>query len=129
MGSWKLSEAWHDRLGGFTHTAQKHETFATVARLKWGDYICLSYTWGDDDGKGDEKAHAVFLDDVSVAVSKHLEKALRDLRESHECRLGMKVWVDALCVNQADTADRNAHVLRVKDIFGRTFSDDLDEGT
>ncbi len=34
----------------------------------------------------------------------------------------MKVWVDALCINQADVVDQNTHVLHVKDIFGRAFS-------
>jgi hypothetical protein len=33
----------------------------------------------------------------------------------------MKVWVDALCINQADAIARAAHVLRVKDIFGLAF--------
>jgi hypothetical protein len=40
-------------------------------------------------------------------VSKHLEAALRDLRSSFGCQLGMKVWADALCINQADVVDRN----------------------
>lgn len=57
-----------------------------------------------------------------MVVNKHLEAALRDLRESSESLLGMKVWVDALCINQADITDRNTHVLRVKDIFGGAFS-------
>lgn len=34
----------------------------------------------------------------------------------------MKVWVDALCINQADAVDRAAHVLRVKDIFSGAFA-------
>lgn len=57
-----------------------------------------------------------------MLVSKRLEAALRDLRSSLECHIGMKVWVDALCIDQADTVDRGAHVMRVKDIFGRAFA-------
>lgn len=34
----------------------------------------------------------------------------------------MKVWINALCINQADFTDRNTHVLRIKDIFGGAFS-------
>jgi hypothetical protein len=81
----------------------------------WGDYICLSYTWVDCEG---EKA-TIFLDGVATSV---LEAALRDLRSSFECQLGMKVSADALCINQVDIVDRNKHVLRVKDIFGEAFS-------
>ena len=117
MGGFQLSEAWSDRLE-FTLATPKYEIYDTVARFTWGDYLCLSYTWGDYTG---EKA-TVFLDGISTAVNKHLEAALRDLRDSYECRLGMKVWVDALCINQADIVDRNTHVSRVKDIFGGAFS-------
>ncbi|KAJ5870199.1 hypothetical protein N7455_005140 [Penicillium solitum] len=59
---------------------------------------------------------------VAIAVSKHLEAALRALRSSVECQLGMKVWADALCINQADIVDLSEHVLRVKGIFSGAFS-------
>lgn len=117
VSSYQLSEAWSDRLE-FTLATPKSEVYNAIARFTWGDYICLSYTWGDYT---EEKA-TVFLDGVPMVVNKHLVAALRDLRESSESLLGMKVWVDALCINQADITDRNAHVLRVKDIFGGAFS-------
>lgn len=113
----KLSEAWNDRVE-FTLATAEREIYDIVTRFTWGDYICLSYTWGDCTG---EKT-TVFLDGVATAVNKHLGVALRDLRESFECRLGIKLWVDALCINQADVVDRNAHILRVKEIFGRSFA-------
>jgi len=55
-------------------------------------------------------------------VTQYLEAALRDLRSSLECKLGMKVWADALFINQADVVDQNTHILRVKDILGGAFS-------
>ncbi|KFY98646.1 hypothetical protein V500_01585 [Pseudogymnoascus sp. VKM F-4518 (FW-2643)] len=113
LSSSQLSEAWGDRFA----TAEL-EMKDTVTRFTWGDYICLSYTWGDCAG---QKA-TIFLDGIATAVSKHLEAALEDLRETLECKLGMKVWADALCINQADIVDRNSHVIRVKDIFGGAFS-------
>lgn len=91
----------------------------TVTRFTWGDYICLSYTWGGDYAG---QQATIFLDGIARAVSKHLEVALRDLQESPECQLGMKVWVNALCINQADIVDRSSHVLRMKNIFGEAFS-------
>ncbi|KAI5864418.1 heterokaryon incompatibility protein-domain-containing protein [Durotheca rogersii] len=117
ISSYQLSEAWSDRLD-FTLATPRREIYDIAARFTWGDYICLSYTWG---GRAGEKA-TVFLDGVATAVEKHLEAALRDLRESFECRLGMKVWVDALCINQADIIDRNTHISHMKDIFGGAFA-------
>jgi hypothetical protein len=133
MRSSQLSKTWGDRFA-----ATEHEIKDTITRFTWGDYICLSYTWGDRA----EKKATIFLDGGSTAVSKHLEVALRDLQESPECQLGIKVWVDALCINQADIVDRNSrltydkHLWRTSmaNIYGehlwRSFLDDsLDEGT
>lgn len=113
----QLSEAWSE---GFklTPDTPKPEMYDTISRFIWGDYVCLSYAWGDCK---EEKA-TVFLDEVETAVTKNLEGALQDLRSSFECQLGMKIWVDALCINQDDIDDRNKHILRVKDIFGGSFS-------
>lgn len=113
----QLCEAWKER-HEFTPTTPKRDIHDTITRFDWGDYICLSYAWGDCTG---EKA-IIFLDGNATRVSKRLAAALRDLRSSFECRLGMKVWVDALCINQADAVDRNTHVLRVKDIFDGAFA-------
>ncbi|KAK4171112.1 heterokaryon incompatibility protein-domain-containing protein [Triangularia setosa] len=117
MGAFQICKAWSDR-HEFLLVAPKREIHDAVARFTWGDYICLSYTWGDDAGQ----SATVVVNGVSTAVNKHLAAALRDVRESHEGQIGMKVWVDALCINQADVPDRNAHVLRVRDIFGGAFS-------
>jgi hypothetical protein len=113
MSSSQLSETWGDRFA-----TTEREMKDTITRFTWGDYICLSYTWGD---RAENKA-TIFLDGISTAVSKHLEVALRDLQESPECQLGMKVWVDALCINQTDIVDRNSHVLRMTNIYGEAFS-------
>ncbi|OQD74979.1 hypothetical protein PENANT_c165G02257 [Penicillium antarcticum] len=82
----QLSEAWREKVK-FTLDTPQREIYEATARFIGGDYICLSYTWGDHKM---EKA-TLFLDGVATAVSKHLEAALRDLRSSFECQLGMKV--------------------------------------
>ncbi|KAI3393045.1 hypothetical protein diail_4784 [Diaporthe ilicicola] len=117
MGSYHLSQAWSDRFE-FTLATPKREIYDAITRFTWGDYTCLSYTWGDSG----EDTGTILLDGISMSVTKHLEAAMKDLRESSECSLGMKVWVDALCINPADDVDWNSHVLRVKDIFGEAFS-------
>jgi hypothetical protein len=113
----QLSEAWSEQVDVTLDKPVQPKVYDAVTRFIWGDYICLSYTWGDCE---DKKA-TIVLDGVAIAVSKHLEAALQDLRSSFECQLGMKVWADALCINQVDLIDRNTHVLRVKDIFGGAF--------
>ncbi len=73
LGS-QLSEAWSEWLE-FTLATPECEIYDNVSRFTWGDYICLSYTWGDCAG---EKA-TIFLDGIATAMSKQLEAALRDL--------------------------------------------------
>lgn len=34
----------------------------------------------------------------------------------------MKIWVDVLCINQADVVDCNTYVLHIKDIFSSAFA-------
>lgn len=115
----QLSKEWSERVELPTLERSEYgDIYNIVTRFTWGDYTCLSYTWGDCE----DKRATVFLDGIETPVTKHLEAALRCLRSGLECKLGMKVWVDALCVNQADLADRNEHVLRVKDMFGGAFS-------
>ncbi|KAF2682023.1 hypothetical protein K458DRAFT_243759, partial [Lentithecium fluviatile CBS 122367] len=50
-------------------------------------------------------------------VGTNLEKALRALREIPEVRLGMKVWIDCLCINQNDTAEKAVQVPRMAEIY------------
>ncbi|KAH9883472.1 heterokaryon incompatibility protein-domain-containing protein [Xylariomycetidae sp. FL2044] len=113
----KLTETWFDQ-ARLTLVTPLNEIHDSLARFTWGDYTCLSYTWGDN---ADEEVSLV-LDGSTVPVRKHLAAALRDLRSSFEGMIGLKFWVDALCINQADVSDRNAHVLRIKNIFGKAYS-------
>jgi hypothetical protein len=69
-------------------------------------FEALSYTWGDasqtaviqvsGDLKGDEP--------TTQSVTVNCWSALRRLRRVYECRA---LWIDAICINQASTAERN----------------------
>ncbi|KAL9046739.1 MAG: hypothetical protein Q9214_000504 [Letrouitia sp. 1 TL-2023] len=84
-------------------------------------YEALSYTWGDPypersrfhNNKADCFG-AILLDGVHVKIGSNLEAALQSLRERNEPRI---LWVDAICINQRDTAERNEQVK----VMGRIF--------
>ncbi|CAH0023063.1 unnamed protein product [Clonostachys rhizophaga] len=88
--------------------AEENEIF------NWGRYTCLSYTRRDFEG---EKA-TIFINGVATPVDKYLEHAMRDTAFSEYVP---QLWVDALCINHADTFDRNQHLLRRKAIFGHAW--------
>lgn len=52
-----------------------------------------------------------------ITVKKYLAATLDYLRSS----LVDKVWVDAVCINQDDIDERNAQVLRIRDIFSQSL--------
>lgn len=66
-------------------------------------YEALSYTWGKPD---DQKAIKV-NDDYDLPVTNNLFRALRNLRDDSETRT---LWVDAICINQADVDECNRQV-------------------
>jgi len=61
----------------------------------------------------------IIVDGKPVFVGKNLEKALRTLREIPEVKNGTRVWVDALCINQNDIAEKNVEVKRMGEIYGK----------
>jgi hypothetical protein len=81
-------------------------------RFAWGDFIALSYTWGDSTD-----TVPIVVNDCRVDVTRNLEAALRALRCRKEYRAGMKLWVDALCINQQDLDERAVQVARMSDIY------------
>ncbi|PMD45559.1 hypothetical protein L207DRAFT_508410 [Hyaloscypha variabilis F] len=72
-------------------------------------YEALSYSWG-----GNILDKLIQLNGLDFRVTKNLEAALRALRKDDEDRY---LWVDAICINQADVRERNREVLRMRKIY------------
>ncbi|OTB15315.1 hypothetical protein K445DRAFT_376250 [Daldinia sp. EC12] len=81
-------------------------------RYTWGDFVALSYVWGDPSIRRD-----IIVDGVPVSVTANLEGALRELRHHSRIQQGFFIWVDALCINQEDLDERSAQVAKMKDIY------------
>ncbi|EOD45301.1 putative heterokaryon incompatibility protein [Neofusicoccum parvum UCRNP2] len=81
-------------------------------RFAWGDYGALSYTWGDQSQK-----RPILLNDTVVHVGRNLEAALRRFVRYPDYADGLKLWVDAICINQRDLQERSRQVRRMGNIF------------
>lgn len=92
----------------------KEEQFSW--RYTWGDFVALSYVWGDTSRK-----HEIFVDDIPVLVTENLEAALLQLRKHPRIQQGFRIWVDALSISQTDLEERADQVSRMKDIFSRAW--------
>ncbi|XXH02304.1 hypothetical protein Hte_008676 [Hypoxylon texense] len=85
-------------------------------RYTWGDFVALSYVWGDPTNRRE-----IYVNDVPVSVTASLESALRELRNHSRIQQGFYIWVDALCINQDDLDERSAQVGRMKDIYHKAW--------
>jgi hypothetical protein len=73
-------------------------------------YTALSYVWGDPSIK-----KTTFIDEVPVQVTSNLYDALRDIRDE---RRVMRLWADALCINQNDNDEKATQI----GLMGRIYS-------
>jgi hypothetical protein len=120
-----VKETWRDQ---YTHVLETrclvpiHDSLSSSitshrpddlrSRFVWGDYEALSYAWGDR-----ARVTHIWLDGALKEVSHDLEAALRALHCLPETQLGMRYWIDALCINQDDIPERNQQVKRMFRIF------------
>ncbi|KAM7190131.1 Heterokaryon incompatibility protein (HET) domain containing protein [Naviculisporaceae sp. PSN 640] len=83
-------------------------------------YDCLSYCWSGprNQDTGEEwtnTTNTITIDDTEVSVWKNLFNALKSFRD-----LGLisPLWVDAVCINQDDLAERMSQVALMANIYG-----------
>lgn len=84
-----------------------------------GPYMALSYHWGDPS-----KLRRIRIGSSTVFVTANLKDALRAiLKARHKlCRdpsKPIRLWVDAVCINQEDDQERSQQVQRLSQIYSR----------
>ncbi|KAI0160612.1 heterokaryon incompatibility protein-domain-containing protein [Xylariaceae sp. FL1272] len=78
------------------------------------EFEALSYTWGSPEES--RKRVRCASTGCETQIQPRLESALRCLRPSSGIRV---LWADALCINQADYAERSIQVQLMCDIFSQ----------
>lgn len=80
-------------------------------------YTALSYVWGD----ASHTRQDIIFDGHRTSITANLHEALVALsthRGRETAPLAAEwLWIDAVCINQADVAERNAQVAMMKDIY------------
>jgi hypothetical protein len=72
-------------------------------------YEALSYTWGTN-----KKTKQITLNGKRFMVTENLYSALQYLRFKNEDRI---LWIDAICINQTQIAERNHQVRHMASIY------------
>jgi hypothetical protein len=108
----QVNDAWCEQFE-FEPRLAASDVFRTIARFTWGDYTAISYTWGSP-----EETKTITINGMPVTVGKNLAAALDCLRSNPMC----KIWIDAVCINQDDVDERNAQVMRIRQIFSQSMA-------
>lgn len=74
-------------------------------------YKALSYTWGDP-----QNLVTISLDDQAIHVTENLAVALRHLANSNS---GVRLWIDAICIDQSNEVEKSKQVAIMGTIFKR----------
>ncbi|KAH7377442.1 heterokaryon incompatibility protein-domain-containing protein [Cadophora sp. MPI-SDFR-AT-0126] len=72
-------------------------------------YEALSYVWGEST-----RRKSMVLDNQHFAINQNLYEALQHLRSRSSNRT---LWIDAICINQANESERNYQVSLMGDIY------------
>ncbi|KAH7137924.1 heterokaryon incompatibility protein-domain-containing protein [Dendryphion nanum] len=83
----------------------------TVSLQESPRYDCLSYQWGDP-----RPISNIIINHVVLEVRSNLELALRHIRDSQDT---ITIWVDAVCINQFDIAERSSQVALMAKLYSR----------
>ncbi|KAI0907202.1 hypothetical protein F4823DRAFT_603949 [Ustulina deusta] len=75
-------------------------------------YIALSYAWGPDDVH-----RKILVNGIETEVRPNLHAALLELRKSQWVCHGIRLWIDALCINQGDVNEREQQVAIMRSIY------------
>lgn len=85
----------------------------TSVRLSdYPQYCAISYAWGE----GSRTKHVVLSKDCAVDVSEPLFSGLLEIAREKEAKL---IWVDQLCIRQADKHEKESQVALMSQIYGQ----------
>ena len=105
----------------WTYVRSCHEngnTSIRAGRYPWGDYVALSYVWGST-----EDTVRIVVNGKTFLATRNLDRALRAIRRSNsELLETLRIWADAICINQGDVEERGREVRWMREIYEKSMS-------
>jgi hypothetical protein len=86
-----------------------HCTLETCQLGNCKAFEALSYAWGDPT-----PVEPIFINGSRTLIAHNLNLALQHLRFPQSCRA---LWIDAVCINQTDTRERNHQVFMMNRLY------------
>ncbi|CAK1367859.1 unnamed protein product [Cercospora beticola] len=89
----------------------------------WGNYVALSYEWGDGPAEKisieHRSAEGHRVGESPFVIRENLHAALRRLRVMPQFSQGCRLWADAICINQNDSEEKEAQMKIMSSIYQR----------
>lgn len=94
-----------------------HGTLVPTHLSQLPEFTALSYTWADATGDRSRR-ETIFIGRQwePLPITTNCAAALRRLRSPHDAR---GVWIDAICIDQANTGERGHQVGLMRDLYSR----------
>ncbi|MCJ1456850.1 hypothetical protein MMC28_007216 [Mycoblastus sanguinarius] len=99
------------------HPSDNATSFLPKFRHEWGDFMALSYTWGDPTN-----VREIIVNGQPFLIPRNLEACLRVLRRKDYIKDGWQIWVDAICINQENATERANEVKRMREIYTNAWT-------
>ncbi|KXT16854.1 hypothetical protein AC579_6815 [Pseudocercospora musae] len=103
----------------------------TTSLDRSASYRAVSYAWGKQYEDGAHLTHVLKCAGVDIPVTAHLYAGLKRIREMEAANLQVQdrplpprivLWVDAICINQADLEERSQQVRIMDQIYSKAES-------
>jgi hypothetical protein len=100
-------------LAVLTPLVLKASMMLTVQKKGYPAYEALSYVWGSEEDPSHVKVNSP-KKTGEVPITKNLDVALRHLRYEETSRY---LWIDSICINQSNNAEKSKQVAAMGTIF------------
>ncbi|KAH8771316.1 heterokaryon incompatibility protein-domain-containing protein, partial [Hyaloscypha finlandica] len=90
-----------------------------VSLIDTEPYTALSYCWGDLSSDEFLRLDSEGAQVRSIAITENLHRALLAVWERRGEKQELRIWVDALCINQSDLYERIQQVQMMRQIYSR----------
>lgn len=95
--------------GSEVHCNLIYTTLSSCHDNIFDHYTALSYVWGDPIDN-----RVIFVNGTIFEVTKNLSDALENIRHEHQ---HLRLWADAICIDQSNYAERNIQVALMRQIY------------
>ena len=86
----------------------------SVEPLDIASYSALSCTWGMNATGDAEKTRTIIVESMRIPVTQNLLEGLQRIRSPPE---SIRIWINAVCINQIDLAEQGAQVACMDKIY------------